>query len=153
MVMEAILEGLIDIQKKKIGKCNSAKEQYLRLEQLYSNKEQEAKVMELMLEDLTGLQKDKIGKCNSIEELSFNIYQLYSIQEQEAEDSSNKRLVHYPSEHEGNFPENYVCNAFKEICLLGIEDKTYYEFIECDENPCSISDSSLVDTKFEIMVF
>ena len=40
--MEAILEGLTDIQKKKIGKCNSVKELWLRLKQLYSNKEQEA---------------------------------------------------------------------------------------------------------------
>ena len=39
MAMEAILEGLKDIQKKKIGKCNSDKELWLRLEQLYSNKE------------------------------------------------------------------------------------------------------------------
>ena len=67
MVVEAILEGLTDIQKKKIGKCSSAKELWLILEQLYSNKEQEAKVMELMLEDLTNLQKEKIGKCNSVE--------------------------------------------------------------------------------------
>ena len=71
MAMEAILEGLTDIQKKKIGKCNSAKELWLRLEQLYSNKEQEAEVMELILEDLTDLQKEKIGKCNSAEELLF----------------------------------------------------------------------------------
>ena len=60
MAMEAILEGLTDIQKKKIGKCSSAKELWLRLEQLYSNKEQEAEVMELMLEDLTNFQKEKI---------------------------------------------------------------------------------------------
>ena len=73
MAMEAILEGLTDIQKKKIGKCNSTKELWLRLEQLYSNKEQEAEVMKLMLEDLTDLQKEKIGKCNSLEELSFKI--------------------------------------------------------------------------------
>ena len=30
MAMEAILEGLTDIQKKKIGKCSSAKELWLR---------------------------------------------------------------------------------------------------------------------------
>ena len=74
MAIEAILEGLTDIQKKKIGKCSSTKELWLRLEQLYSNKEQEVEVMELMLEDITGLQKDKIGKCKSVEELSFKIH-------------------------------------------------------------------------------
>ena len=62
MAMEAILEGLTNIQNKKIGKCISTKELWLRLEQLYFNKEQEAEVMELMLEDMTNLQKDKIGK-------------------------------------------------------------------------------------------
>ena len=31
MAMEAILEGLIDIQKKKIAKCNLAKELWIRL--------------------------------------------------------------------------------------------------------------------------
>ena len=62
--METILEGLTYIQKTKIGKCISAKELWLRLEQLYSNKEKEAEVMELMIEDLTNLQKEKIGKCN-----------------------------------------------------------------------------------------
>ena len=68
MAMKSILEGLTNIQKKKIGKFISAKELCLRLEQLYSNKEQEAEVMELMLEDLTDLQKEKMGKCNSVEE-------------------------------------------------------------------------------------
>ena len=68
MAMEAILEGIRDIQKKKIGKCNSAKELYIRLEQIYSNKKQEEEDMELMLEDLTDLQKEKMGKCNSVEE-------------------------------------------------------------------------------------
>ena len=33
MAMEAILEGLADIEKKKIGKCISAKELWLKLEQ------------------------------------------------------------------------------------------------------------------------
>ena len=64
MAMEAILEGLTYIQKKKIGKCNSAKELWLRLEQFYSNKEQESEVMELMLEYLIDLRKNKIEKCN-----------------------------------------------------------------------------------------
>ena len=36
--MEAILEGLADIQKKKIGKCILARELWLKLEQYYSNK-------------------------------------------------------------------------------------------------------------------
>ena len=49
MAMEVILEVRTHIQKKNIGKCSSAKELWLRLEQLYSNKEQEAEVMELML--------------------------------------------------------------------------------------------------------
>ena len=33
MDMEAILEGVLDIQKKNIGKCISAKELWLKLEQ------------------------------------------------------------------------------------------------------------------------
>ena len=41
MPMESVLEGLTDIQKKNIGKCNSANELWLRLEQIYSNKDQE----------------------------------------------------------------------------------------------------------------
>ena len=73
MVMESIIEGLTYIQKKKIGKCISAKELWLGLEQHYSNKEEEVEVMELMLEYLTDLQKEKIGKCNLVEELSFKI--------------------------------------------------------------------------------
>ena len=44
--MEAILEGLIDIQKKNTGKCILAKELWLRLEQIYSIKEQEEEVIE-----------------------------------------------------------------------------------------------------------
>ena len=60
MDMESILEGLTYIQKKKIWKCNSAKELWLRLEQLYSNKEQEAEIMELLLKHLTDLQNVKI---------------------------------------------------------------------------------------------
>ena len=93
MAMEVILEGLTHIQKKNIGKCSSAKELWLRLEQIYSNKEQEAKVMELMLKYLTYLQKEKIGKCKSVEEFSFKINQLNLDKEQEAEDSPIKRSV------------------------------------------------------------
>ena len=93
MAVEAILEGLADIQKKKIGKCISPKELWLKLEKYYSNKEQEAEVMELMLEDLTDLQKEKIGKCNLVEELSFKINQLNLDKEQEAEDNPIKSSV------------------------------------------------------------
>ena len=126
MSMEAILEGLIDIQKKKIGKCSSVKELWLRLEQLYSNKEQEAKVMELMLEELRDLQKEKIGKCNSIEELSFKINQLNLDEEQEVEGIPMKRLLQDPGKYEGKSPEHSICNAFKEICLSGIKDKSHF---------------------------
>ena len=111
MAMEAILEGLADIQKKKIGKCISARELWLKLEQYYSNKEEEVEVMELMLEDLTDLQKEKIGKCNSAEELSFKINQLN--EEQEANDGP----VRDPCKYEGMFLEHSVCNSFKDICL------------------------------------
>ena len=38
MAMEAILEGLVDIQKNKIGKCISTTDLWLKLEQYYSNK-------------------------------------------------------------------------------------------------------------------
>ena len=67
MAMEAIFEGLTNIQKKKIGKCISSKDLWLRLEQHCSNKEEESEVTELMLEYLTDVQKEKIGKCNSVE--------------------------------------------------------------------------------------
>ena len=149
--MESILEGLKDIQKNKIGNCISTKELWLKLEQHYSNKEEEVEVMELMLEYLTDLQKEKIGKYNSIEELLFKINQLNLDEKQEAEDIPMKRSVQDPGKFEGKSHEHSVCNAFKEICLLGIGDKSYSEFIECDENHYSISDSSLADTKVEIV--
>ena len=91
-----------------------------------------------MVEDLTDLQKEKIGKYNSIEEMQFKINNLN--EEQEAD----------PGKYEGTPPEHSVCNAFKEICLLGIEDKNH--FLECntldyDENPCSLNyDRNLADT-------
>ena len=49
------------------------------------------------------------------------------------------------------FPEHSVCNSFKDVCLSGIENKSYSKLIECntsyyDENPCSlISDINLAD--------
>ena len=86
--------------------------------------------MELMLKYLTDLQKEKIGKCNSVEELSFKIHRLNSNEEQEAEDIPMKRSVQDPSKYEGKSPEHSVCNAFKEICLSGIEDKSHFEFID-----------------------
>ena len=52
-------------------------------------------------------------------------------------------------------PGHSVCNAFKYICLSGIEDKSHFEFIKCntsgcDENACSlISDKKLVNTMIE----
>ena len=101
---------------------------------------------------MTYLQKDKIGKYNSIEELSFKINQLDLDEEQKAEDNLIKRSVQYPSKYEGMSPEHSVCNSFKDICLSGIEDKSHFEFIECntsdcDENPFSlISDRNLPDT-------
>ena len=108
MAMEAILEGLTNIQKKNTGKCISAKELlWLRLEQHYSNKEEEAEAMELVLEYLIDIQKEKIGKCNSTEELSSKINHLN--EEQEAED----RSVQDPGKYEGMFPEHSVCNSFK----------------------------------------
>ena len=48
--------------------------------------------------------------------------------------------------------EHSVCNGFKQICLSGIEDKSHFEFTECntsycDENPYSlISDRNIIDT-------
>ena len=88
--------------------------------------------MELMLGDLTDLQKEKIGKYNSIEELQFKINQLN--EEQEVED----RSVQDPGKYEGTSPAHSFCNCFKEICLSSIEDNIHFEFIECDENPCSL---------------
>ena len=43
--METILEGLTDHQKKKIGKCSPIKELWLKIEDIYSTKEQEEEVM------------------------------------------------------------------------------------------------------------
>ena len=60
MAMETILEGLTDHQKKKIGKCILAKELWLKIELIYSTKEQEEEVMKLMVEDFIVLQKEKI---------------------------------------------------------------------------------------------
>ena len=53
-----------------------------------------------------------------------------------------KRSVQDPGKYEGKSPEHSVCNYFKDICLLGIENKSYFELIEYktsdyDENPCS----------------
>ena len=118
MAMEAILEGLADIQKKKIGKCISARELWLKLEQYYSNKEEEVEVMELMIEDLTDLQKEKIGKCNLAEELSFKINQLN--EEQEAEDES----IQHPGKYEGMFPEPLWQVPFS-ICESSLVDSRY----------------------------
>ena len=67
--METILEGLTYHQKNKIGKCILAKQLYLKIELIYSTKEQEEEVMKLMVEYLTDLQKEKIWKYNTIEEL------------------------------------------------------------------------------------
>ena len=67
MAMETILEGLTDHQKKKIGKCSLSKELQLKIELIYSTKEQEEEVMKLMVKDTTYIKKDKIGKYNSIE--------------------------------------------------------------------------------------
>ena len=66
----------------------------------------------------------------------FKINQLN--EEQEAEDKS----IQHPGKYEGMFPEHSVCNYFKDICLSGIENKSYSELIEFntsdyDENPCS----------------
>ena len=105
--------------------------------------------MELMLEYLTDLPKEKVGKCNSVVELSFKINQLNK--EQEVEDGS----VQDPGKYEGTSPEHSICNGFKEICLSGIEDKSHFEFIECntsdcDENPCSmISARNITDTMID----
>ena len=85
--------------------------------------------MKLVVEDLTDLQKEKIGKCNSIEELSFKINQLNLDKEQKAEDNPIKRSVQYLGKYEGKSLEYSVCNVFKEICLSGIEDKSYFEFM------------------------
>ena len=108
--------------------------------------------MELMLEYLKDIQKEKIGKCNSVEEFLFKINQLNLDEEYEAEDNPIKRLVQDPGRYEGKSPEHSICNAFKEISLSGIENKIYFEFIECntsyyDENPCSLKyDRSLADS-------
>ena len=72
----------------------------------------------------------------------FKIHQLNSDEEQEVEYIPIDRLVQDPSEYEGKSPEHSVCNAFKEICLSGIEDKSHFmecSTSDCDENPCSLN--------------
>ena len=77
--------------------------------------------------------------------MSFKINQ--PNEEQEAKDGS----IQDPGKYEGMFPEHSVCNSFKDICLSGIENKSYSELIECntsdyDENPCSpMSNRNLAD--------
>ena len=111
--------------------------------------------MKVMVEDMTDLQKEKIGKCNSIEELSFKINQLKIDEEQKAKDNPIKRSVQDPGKYEGKSPEHSVHNAFKEICLSGVEDNSHFEFKECntsycDENSCSLNcDRNLADTMIE----
>ena len=63
-----------------------------------------------------------------------------------------KRSVQDPSKYEGKSPEHSVCNAFKEICLSGIKNKSYSELIECntsdyDENPCSPISDIMIDNE------
>ena len=105
-----------------------------------------------MLEDIIDLQKEKIGKCNSVKELFFKIHQLNSDEEQEVEDIPIKRSVQYPCKYEGKSHEHFVCNGFKEIWLSCIEDKSHFEFIECNTSYCDenifslINDRNLADT-------
>ena len=80
------------------------------------------------------------------------IHQLNSDEEQEAEDIPIKRSVQDPGKYEGKSPKHYVCNGFKEICLSGIENKSYSEFIECntldyEENPCSPISDIMIDNE------
>jgi len=145
MAMESILEGLSDSIKEKIGKCNTAKELWLKIEHLYSSKEHEEEVMKLMTADLTDLQKKKIGKCNSIEELSLKLDQVYSIEEQKAEGNSIERSVQDPGKYEGKSIEHPICNVFEEICLSSIEDKCYSKFIDCNTSKCDESHCFLIN--------
>ena len=59
--METILEGLTNHQKKNIGKCNSYKELWLKIEHIYSIKEHEEEVMKLMVEDLADMGQSERG--------------------------------------------------------------------------------------------
>ena len=43
--------------------------------------------------------------------------------------------------------EHSVCNAFKEICLSGIEDKSHFEFIKCNTSDCDENPYSLISDK------
>ena len=63
-----------------------------------------------------------------------------------------KRSVQDLGKYEGKSPKHSICNAFKEICLSGIEDKSHFEFIECntsecDENPCSTISDIMIDNE------
>ena len=102
--------------------------------------------MKCMVEDLTDLRKEKIGKCNSIEELPFKINQLNLDEEQNAEENPIKRSIQDPGKYEGNSPK-HVCNDFKEICLSGIEDKSHFEFIECNTSYCDENPFSLISDR------
>ena len=79
--------------------------------------------------------------------MSFKIN--HQNEEQEAED----RLVQDPGKYEGTSLEHFVCNAFKEICLSGIEDKSHsleWNTSNYDENTYSLNyDRNLVDTMID----
>ena len=64
--------------------------------------------------------------------MSFKINQLNLDEEQKVEEDPIKSSIQDPDKYEGKSREHFVCNAFKEICLLGIEDKSHFEFIECN---------------------
>ena len=82
----------------------------------------------------------------------FNINQLNLDEEQKAEDNPMKRSVQDPGRYEGKSPEHSVCNAFNEICLSGIENKSYSKFTECntsyyDENLCLPISDIMIDNE------
>ena len=44
--------------------------------------------------------------------------------------NKKQKTVQDLGKYEGMLPEHSVCNSFKDICLSGIENKSYSELIE-----------------------
>ena len=78
---------------------------------------------------------------------------MFKINELNEECKTEDRLVQDRGKYEGTSHERSIYNAFKEICLLGIEDKSH--FLEWNtsyyaQNPCYVNyDRNLADTMID----
>ena len=79
MEMASILDGLLNDVKEKIGECNSAKELWDKIKDLYSV-EQRAKERLAFLKDVSEDEKNLfIGTTNSDEESKVDIKDQYMV--------------------------------------------------------------------------